>query len=142
MSLFIRACLCVRDMDFAEVTTSFGSYKALSMDASIFLMSNYTNCYPYWQWWNCKVASYLSCQGYISALRKKKKTRLERSGNTLVCLNRKVIYISLSSGTSKDVRRQVISLWWSAFSFITSPITKLLKWFNNSHATAIETCWK
>jgi hypothetical protein len=37
-------------MDFAEVTTSFGSYKALSMDASIFLMSNYTNCYPYWKW--------------------------------------------------------------------------------------------
>ena len=53
------------------------------------------------------------------------KLGLKRSGNALVCLNRKVIYISLSTGTSEDVRRQVISLL-KCFFFYYQPYNKII----------------
>ena len=70
--LFISACLCVKVTVFAEVITSSGNYTTFPKDASIFYITCQTTptATPTGSGEIAGVASHLSRQTYISALRK------------------------------------------------------------------------
>lgn len=107
--LLISAGLTLEDTIFAEVILYFLVLIKLFQGCFHLLnMSNSTHCCTYWQWCPSRRPAFLVEPA--SVLWRKRETRLHMSGDALVCLHGKVIYISLSGSTSEDVRRQVTSV--------------------------------